>query len=67
MSKQWLRKKSVAKRYEVVERTVDRMKEDGRLPPPRYRGRFPMWDSDELDASDRAAALQPRPRASPAG
>jgi hypothetical protein len=59
-SKKWLRKKSVAERYEVDERTVDRMKEDGRIPKPTYRGRLPMWDVDKLDASDRAAALQPR-------
>jgi predicted DNA-binding transcriptional regulator AlpA len=57
MSKKFLRKQSVAERYDIDERTVDRMKDDGRLPPPHYRGRLPMWDEDELDASDRAAAV----------
>jgi hypothetical protein len=37
------------------------MKLDGRLPPPIYRGKFPLWDEDALDASDRAAALLLRP------
>jgi predicted DNA-binding transcriptional regulator AlpA len=60
MSKKFLRKKSVAARYDVDERTVDRMAKDGRLPPPKYRGRLPMWDQDELDANDRAAAVRPR-------
>ena len=58
MSNKWLRRKSVAERYEVDERTVDRMKEDGRLPKPMYRGRFPLWNEKELDARDRAAALK---------
>ena len=61
-SKKYLRKTAVAERYSVDERTVDRMKNDGRLPPPDfYNGRFPMWGEDTLDASDRAAALLPRP------
>jgi predicted DNA-binding transcriptional regulator AlpA len=55
--KQFLRKKSVAQRYDVDERTVDRMKYDGRIPPPVYRGRIPLWDSDELDESDRSFAV----------
>jgi len=62
MSKRFLRKQSVAGRYDVNVRTIDRMIEDGRLPRPVYRGRLPMWAEDELDASDRAAALQPRPK-----
>jgi predicted DNA-binding transcriptional regulator AlpA len=60
-SKKYLRKKAVADRYGVAERTVDRMAADKRLPPPMYRGKFPLWDEDALDASDRAAALLPRP------
>jgi predicted site-specific integrase-resolvase len=61
MSKKFYRKQGVAERYSVDPRTVDRMFHDGRLPPPVYRGRIPLWDEDELDASDRAAALMPRP------
>jgi hypothetical protein len=60
MSKKFLRKQSVADRYDVDERTVDRMKQDGRIPPPIYRGRLPMWAEDKLDESDRAAALRSR-------
>ena len=50
--RRYLRKKAVAERYGVHERSVDRMKDDGR---------FPLWDEAKLDASDRAAALLPRP------
>jgi predicted DNA-binding transcriptional regulator AlpA len=60
MPKRFLRKHAVAERYDVDERTVDRMKDDGRLPKPIYRGRLPMWDEDELTKSDRAAALASR-------
>jgi hypothetical protein len=55
--KQFLRKASVAARYDCDKRTVDRMKLDGRIPPPIYRGRTPLWDEDALDASDRSFAL----------
>jgi predicted DNA-binding transcriptional regulator AlpA len=61
--KRFLRKRAVGDRYGVNDRTVDRMKMDGRLPPPIYHGKFPLWDEDALDASDRAAALLPRPTA----
>lgn len=61
MPKKFLRKQAVAERYGIDERTVDRMKDDGRIPKPHYRGRWPIWAEDELDASDRAAALLPRP------
>jgi predicted DNA-binding transcriptional regulator AlpA len=60
--RRFLRKRSVAERYDVNTRTVDRMAEDGRLPAPIYKGKLPMWAEDELEASDRAAALLPRPR-----
>lgn len=59
--KRFLRKGRVAERYGVNIRTVERMVEDERLPRPAYRGRIPLWDEDALDASDRAAALLPRP------
>jgi predicted DNA-binding transcriptional regulator AlpA len=57
MSKIFLRKRQVAARYGgVATRTIDRWAEDGRLPPPIFRGRVPLWDLDELEAQDRAAA-----------
>ena len=59
--KKYLRKRAVAERYGIDERTVDRMSSDGRLPAPIYLTRFPLWDEEELDASDRRAALLPRP------
>ena len=61
MSKRYLRKQAVATRYGVNVRTVERMIEDGRLPPPMYRGRFPLWDESALDASDRVHVVASRP------
>lgn len=63
-----LRRGGVAARYSVNERTVDRMKDDGRIPPPKYLpgSRIPLWDESELDAHDRAATLAPRPKATEA-
>jgi hypothetical protein len=52
----FLRKQQVATRYNVNKRTIDRWAEDGRLPPPIYRGVMPLWDLNELDAQDHAAA-----------
>jgi predicted site-specific integrase-resolvase len=60
MSKIFLRKQQVAARYNVNVRTVDRWAEDGRLPPPIYRGIVPLWDQAELDAQDHAAAARAR-------
>jgi hypothetical protein len=56
MPKTFLRKRAVADRYGVNKRTVDRWAEDGRLPPPIYRGIVPLWDLSELDSQDHAAA-----------
>jgi hypothetical protein len=55
-----LRKRQVAARYGVDERTVDRMAKDGRLPPYIYLpgSRLPLQDEDELDARDDAAAAE---------
>jgi hypothetical protein len=63
--KHFLRKAAVAVRYSVTPRTIERWSSphDGRIPAPKYRGKIPLWDEDELDASDRAAATRPRPRA----
>jgi len=55
--KQFFRKSQVAARYGIDERMVDRWKQDGRLPLPRYRGRMPLWREDELDQLDRTATL----------
>ena len=56
MSKIFLRKQQVAARYNANKRTIDRWSEDGRLPPPIYRGIVPLWDLSELDSQDHAAA-----------
>jgi predicted site-specific integrase-resolvase len=56
--KTFLRTKRVAGRYDIDKRTVTRWVADGRLPSPTYRGRIPIWDTDELDESDRQAAAE---------
>jgi predicted DNA-binding transcriptional regulator AlpA len=58
--KTFLRKRQVAERYNVTTRTIERWSEDGRLPPPIFRGIVPLWDQAELDAQDHAAAAVAR-------
>jgi predicted DNA-binding transcriptional regulator AlpA len=63
MENRFLRKNDVALRYGITVRSVERMTEDGRLPRPVYRGRFPLWHESELDEFDRTLlqrALAPR-------
>jgi hypothetical protein len=55
-----LRKRDVAKRYRIVERSVDRWSSDGRLPAPVHRGKIPLWDEGELDKCDRKFAALSR-------
>jgi predicted DNA-binding transcriptional regulator AlpA len=59
MAKQFLRKSQVAQRYGVHERTIDRMADDGRIPPPIRRGKFPLWAEDKLEAFERRAVIEP--------
>ena len=60
MSKTFLRKRQVAARYNIVTRTVDRWSEDGRLPPPIFRGKIPLWDLEAIEAQDLAFATAAR-------
>ena len=57
MPKQFLRKSQVAQRYQVHERSVDRMAKDGRIPKPIHRGKFPLWDESELEEFERRAVI----------
>jgi hypothetical protein len=41
------------------------MKLDGRIPPPIYKGRLPLWDLDALDACDRQATVSRAPALPP--
>jgi hypothetical protein len=55
----WVRKRQVRARYgNCSDRTIDRMVEAGKLPPPQHplRNKIPFWSLAELEASDRAAA-----------
>ena len=63
MPKQFLRKSQVAQRYGVHERTIDRMADDGRIPRPIHRGKFPLWAEDKLEAYERRAVIDPKSEA----
>jgi len=57
MTTKYLRKRQVAERYGIHERSVDAMSKDGRLPKPHYHGsRIPRWLESELDAQDQTAS-----------
>jgi predicted DNA-binding transcriptional regulator AlpA len=53
--RRYLRRQTVAERYDVNVQTVDNMVKAGRLPRPYYHGgiRSPRWAEDELDEFDR--------------
>jgi len=55
--KRYLRKKGLRERYgDVCEKTIDRYRGLGRIPPPDfYQGAIPYWSEDRLDAADRKA------------
>ena len=59
MSKKFLRIKQVADSYGVHSRTVPRWVKDGRIDPPIYMGKFPLWDEEKLEARERAAVISP--------
>ena len=59
MSTKFYRKRDLAQRYSASVRTIDRMKVDGRLPPPdMFLGPFPLWSAEAIEANERAAALR---------
>jgi hypothetical protein len=59
VSKKFYRKRDLAERYSASTRTIDRMKIDGRLPPPDlFLGPFPLWSNETIEANERAAALR---------
>jgi len=57
----YLRRRSVADRYDTTPRNVNRMVLDGRLPPPdMYNGVNPLWSKEALDRADREAMKRGR-------
>ena len=59
--KTFYRAYQLAKRYGVTPRTIDRMKNDGRLPPPDIYMPHPMWSDESLEANERSATLRTPP------
>ena len=60
MPKQFLRRAQVAARYGINPRTVDRWKQDGRIPQPIHKGKFPLWDEALLEEFERRAITAPQ-------
>lgn len=60
--RKFLRKRSLAERYDCDARTIDRMRVDGRLPQPHFlpNSDIPLWPEDELIANERKATVTPR-------
>jgi hypothetical protein len=52
IKRRW-RRKQLAEHWSVSERTVDRMKKDGRLGDPKYIGRMPSWSDEQREAAER--------------
>ena len=59
--RRYFRKRNVAERYGISDRSVDRLARAGRIPPPIYLpgSRFPLWLESEFDENDRASTLRP--------
>jgi hypothetical protein len=60
LAKRYLTKQAVAFRYCCDTRTVDRMKDDGRLPKPVYlpNNKRPFWLEADLDRHDKKATVE---------
>jgi hypothetical protein len=60
LTKRWLKKGAVARRYSVVPRSIMNAVKDGRLPKPHYPllNDVPMWLESELDEHDARAAIE---------
>jgi hypothetical protein len=63
----YVTKQTLAKRYNTTPRTIERMWNDGRLPPPKFPigPHKPLGDLEEIEAHERAAISRPRRRKQP--
>ena len=61
---QKLRKRTLAARYDVTQRTIDRWTRDKELafPQPLYVGSLPVWDEQEIVDWERSRAKPRRPQ-----
>jgi hypothetical protein len=49
------RRKQLAEHWSVSDRTIDRMRKDGRLGPPvGFIGKMPLWSDEQREAAERA-------------
>jgi hypothetical protein len=55
-----LRQPQLAKRYSTTLRTILRMRQDRRIPPPDfYLGQYPLWWEETLEQAERTALCAP--------
>jgi hypothetical protein len=60
-AKQYLKTRDLCERYRVVEKSIQRMRADGRLPEPdMWNGRSPLWSEESLDRHDRRQTVRRR-------
>jgi hypothetical protein len=52
LSRRW-RRKQLADLWNKSERSIDRMRADGRLGEPFYIGRTPLWTDEQREAAER--------------
>jgi hypothetical protein len=55
------RRKALAEYWGLVPRTIDRMRRDGRLGPPKYVGRTPSWTDAQREAAERDVPIERTP------
>jgi hypothetical protein len=56
--KKALRQTGLAARYDITVRSIQRMRQDGRLPAPDFwLGAFPMWWEETIERNERARFL----------
>jgi predicted DNA-binding transcriptional regulator AlpA len=59
--KRYLRRRDLAERYKVTDKTVGRMIDDGRLPQPTmHNKRIPLWDESVVERHERQMLTERR-------
>jgi hypothetical protein len=53
------RKKQLMERYSLCEKTIDRWRKAGLIPPPDFvQNHIPFWSNEALDQADRKRAKE---------
>ena len=57
LQRRW-RRKELAEHWRVSERTVDRLRKEGKLGEPEYVGKMPSWSDEQRKAVQRPVPFQ---------